>query len=363
MTMLKITPFDTVFFRDGKPFYRGAENFATGVFPPAPSVVYGALRTAFFAGYIPRQPKAPGDPTENFRLRGVYLECGGEACFPLPMDCVCLKDEADNRAILMDLKKNDLLANYPLPYYLEPDVAEEVQGVRGGLLNDLSLCDYLHLSTREFYYDSLAGYVTSEPKVGIARNPVTRASEDTMLYSIEMKRPVDLSFLADFTGLALPQEGFLKLGGEGRPASFKRVKPVEIEAPSLRGQVFKLYFATPAVFSQGWLPGWLDENTLEGEYGGLKLRLLTAVLDRYQPIGGFAISQRRAKALRRMVPAGSVYYFELLGGEMDKVAEVFHRQNIIGIDPGEDTAAREGKDYFTYAKQGFGLAFVGEVQT
>jgi len=48
-TILRINPFDTFFFRDGKPFTMGDDSWADGIFPPSPSVIYGALRTAWIS--------------------------------------------------------------------------------------------------------------------------------------------------------------------------------------------------------------------------------------------------------------------------------------------------------------------------
>ena len=183
----------------------------------------------------------------------------------------------------------------------------------GALFSGLFLHDYLHLLSDEFHFALLEDYVMAEPKIGIGRSRVTKTAEDSMLYQIEMKRLKNLNFLVDYSGLDLAREGLLKLGGEGKPAAFKKVEKIRIQAPQLQGNYFKLYFATPAVFAQGWLPGWIDETTLVGTYGGLKLRLLTACLGRYEPIGGFDMGKKRPKPLRRGVPPG-VSITELLDG-------------------------------------------------
>ena len=47
--IIQIDPLDTLFFRNGKPFTMGEETWADAVFPPYPSVVYGALRSAYFS--------------------------------------------------------------------------------------------------------------------------------------------------------------------------------------------------------------------------------------------------------------------------------------------------------------------------
>lgn len=46
--IIEMKPLDTLFFRDSKPFSRGEDTWADTIFPPYPSTVYGALRTAWF---------------------------------------------------------------------------------------------------------------------------------------------------------------------------------------------------------------------------------------------------------------------------------------------------------------------------
>ena len=42
---IKITPFDTLFFRTGRPFSGGVDTWVDAVFPPFPSTLYGAIRS------------------------------------------------------------------------------------------------------------------------------------------------------------------------------------------------------------------------------------------------------------------------------------------------------------------------------
>lgn len=111
----------------------------------------------------------------------------------------------------------------------------------------------------------------------------------------------------------------VRLGGEGRlsaldeaegawPALPARLKALEQE------RRFRLILCTPALFTHGWRPGWLDKD-LKGQWPavpGLEVRLRAAVFDRWQAISGWDIRARRPKASRRLVPAGAVYWFELL---------------------------------------------------
>jgi CRISPR-associated protein Cmr3 len=84
-----------------------------------------------------------------------------------------------------------------------------------------------------------------------------------------------------------------------------------------------MVLATPAIFSKGWMPGWLDSETLEGILPSLKdgkkfkLKLISACTERWRPISGWSAEakSRGPKVIRRMVPAGSVYFFEAENAE------------------------------------------------
>ncbi|MDD5033358.1 MAG: type III-B CRISPR module-associated Cmr3 family protein [Methylococcaceae bacterium] len=72
-----------------------------------------------------------------------------------------------------------------------------------------------------------------------------------------------------------------------------------------------------AIFQHGWRPDWLDEHDLTGTLPGLpgvKVRLVAAALDRWQPYSGWDMEEKKVRAIRRLVPAGSVYWFELVEG-------------------------------------------------
>jgi CRISPR-associated protein Cmr3 len=107
---------------------------------------------------------------------------------------------------------------------------------------------------------------------------------------------------------------------------------------------FKLYFATPAIFNSGWLPQWLDSNTLTGEYQGINLKLVGSAIARYQVIGGWDVAYNRPKPTLRAVSAGSVYYFTTQA-PAEKIIQTFHWQNLA--------------DDNLNAQIGFGLTNVG----
>ena len=347
--IIKVDALDTLFFRDGKPFTMGLETWADGVFPPYPSVVYGALRSAYFANQIKDLSKAnqEDDPTAGLVIKGLFLKIEHDLCLPLPLDCVEDKDKKrnDNRVFPLALKENTMISSVPTSYILKDNGDNEVENVREGYLNDLDFKRYLDATIEEFYYIKLSDYVYAEEKVGIAKDRYSNTAEKGKLYRVALRRLKNVSIIVDFEGLDLPETGFIKLGGEGKAATYKSIDNLPDFSSKLQGNRFKLYISTPAILKKGWLPSWIDTDTLEGTYQGLKLKLLSAAVGKYTSIGGFDVERGRPKPMKRAVPAGSVYYFELLEGNLEKVKDLMHCRSISEYN----------------AEQGFGISFVGRV--
>ncbi|WP_276662034.1 type III-B CRISPR module-associated Cmr3 family protein, partial [Syntrophomonas wolfei] len=93
---IEIEALDTLFFRDGKPFSMGQESWAEGKLFPLPSVLYGALRSA----YLGQHPECFAnlgeldDVTSNLTIRGIYYRLGGNLYLPQPADLVARKDRS-----------------------------------------------------------------------------------------------------------------------------------------------------------------------------------------------------------------------------------------------------------------------------
>jgi CRISPR-associated protein Cmr3 len=132
-------------------------------------------------------------------------------------------------------------------------------------------------------------------------------------------------------------DSFGFLGGERRLSNWKAseiahegwvIHPKLANALTNETRRVRLVLATPAVFDNGWFPGWLKpcEEHLEGTPPGipdecnLTLRLVSACVDRWKPISGWSLERNRIsgskpgpKPIKRLVPAGSVYFFEIDG--------------------------------------------------
>lgn len=319
-----INALDTLFFRDGKPFSMGEESWADGIFPPYPSVLYGALRTWYIMNKEARINQELLDESGEIVLRGVMYQLLGNIYLPLPMDFVepkgkmadqMAKEEQNKEYHVIKLSRyeNATLGNYPLTTLLmPPSEVKEVSSFDNGLMDLDSFKQYLEGTLEE--YDSakkMSDIAPSEPKVGIGRDDSTATADDGKLYRVGMRRLQDLELLLE---LDLPKDEvqptsrFLKLGGEGKVAVFRdqgrtgRSGRIDRSTIDLKEKQFKLYLATPALFKNGWRPNL-------GKFG-IKANLIAAAIGKPQYVGGFDMVKRKAKPMLKAVPAGSVFYFE-----------------------------------------------------
>jgi CRISPR-associated protein Cmr3 len=351
--IIKIDALDTLFFRDGKPFTMGEDTWANGIFPPYPSVIYGALRSAYFSHHLNELKKANNedDPTRDLKIKGFYILADNNVYLPLPNDCVKKKGSRDNLVFVLPVHKLiDIKSSCPTQQALKSE-KEVVENVDGELISIDSFKEYLKCAKDSFSSIlKVADRVLPEPKIGIGINRESGTSEEGKLYRVDMrrlenKRGESLSVIIDFEGLNLPERGMMRLGGEGKAVSYQQFEPIDFSIDNFNfdGNKFKLYLSTPAIFENGWLPAWIDEKNLICEGKGLKLKLLTVSIGKPVYIGGFNMKTRKPKPMCKAVPAGSVYYFEVIEGDIQKAFEIFNQSPI--------------SDF--YPKQGFGIAYVG----
>jgi len=112
--------------------------------------------------------------------------------------------------------------------------------------------------------------------------------------------------------------GPLFLGGERRVAIAEEADggawPVcqDALAKSLaQRKRIRMVLVTPAVFSCGWKPGWAGGSP--PGLNGPKLTLKAACVPRREAVSGWDYATRGPKAVRWLVPAGSVFLFEAEG--------------------------------------------------
>jgi CRISPR-associated protein Cmr3 len=126
----------------------------------------------------------------------------------------------------------------------------------------------------------------------------------------------------------------------------------------------RMVLVSPGVFEGGWRPGWLT-NTSSGwetpnglpNCPSLRLRLVGVCNRRWQAVSGYSLEEGRVgpKAVRRLTPAGAVFFFEILSGKAADLAALW-------LQPVGDVTSRShgGKTYqYDDGSDGFGLAVWG----
>ncbi|SIO96524.1 type III-B CRISPR module-associated Cmr3 family protein [Vibrio spartinae] len=111
----------------------------------------------------------------------------------------------------------------------------------------------------------------------------------------------------------------MNLGGERRLAQAQACnlwpqRPENLAQNIIDQKGLTITFLTPVLFNQGWLPGWIDSDTLIGTppcCKKLELKLRAAALEPWLPQSGWDLVNRRPRAAQKMVPAGATYWFEL----------------------------------------------------
>jgi CRISPR-associated protein Cmr3 len=177
-----------------------------------------------------------------------------------------------------------------------------------------------------------------------------------LLYSAEYLRLKEgTGFFAEFRGTKLlANSGMINLGGDRRPAYYQPAQASGLTLERIKQRIeerrrFKLVLISPALFEHAWCPKWIDAQTLQGSRGKVRVKLTAAALRKSVGIGGFDLAKGFPKPVHRFVPAGSVYFFEILEGDIDTVMGEFHGKSISESVP----------DFPETSKQGFGDSLVG----
>jgi CRISPR-associated protein Cmr3 len=197
---------------------------------------------------------------------------------------------------------------------------------------------------------------TREERTGIARDRARRSVREGLLYSVEYLRlKQGMGFFAELDGTKLlPDAGLISLGGDHRPAHYQAAQISDLALERIKQQLrerrrFKLILTTPALFESGWYPKWIDGQRLEGSRGKVRVKLIAVALGKSVGIGGFDLVKQHPKPVHRFVPAGSVYFFELLEGSEEDVVRIF-----CGRSVSEDL-----ETFPETARQGFGYSMIG----
>lgn len=380
MITLRITPHDPLVARDGRPFNAEGGNRVYTLPWPYPSVVAGTVRTLLGKALAPPGPRPFEDRGILDRLKAVavhgpLLLDQRQLYAPAPRDLVVFDQDGKRRLAPLRPKPLrsgagdgcDMPHDQLWPIHVEIDEKPSPSPAFWSLER---LAAWLAADPPDDTFPvpgcegvrGFAGNLPIDRRISVRIDPLTLRAADAHLFSTQglafggeqamavRVQTTDEEMRRFFKGLHVMHP----LGGERRVALFETDAeqdwrpPSAISAALRSARGVRMVLITPAIFRNGWLPGWLDAATLTGSPPGaadVSLRLLGACIDRWRPVSGWSLEHRGPKAVRRVVPAGSVYFFERLGGDATRLASEAWLQSV--CDDPQDR------------RDGFGLAAWG----
>lgn len=164
-----------------------------------------------------------------------------------------------------------------------------------------------------------------DDRVGIGMEISTRSAESGKLFtSRAVALNKDVGFLAGVMGALPPRTGLLRIGGDGRAASIEAVD-VNLPEPDYdaisQARRCRVVLTSPGIFPGGWrLPG-VDAD-LRVSLEGVRARFVSACVSRFETISGWDLAKGMPKPAQRVVPAGSVYWFDELDATPDALRKL-----------------------------------------
>lgn len=358
VTTLELTAHDPIIARDGRPFGVGQGNRMRSLSWPLPSAVAGAFRTALVKAN-PSLDFTNDTPLEVLRVEvaGVFPMLDRELYLPASSDCVWdAKTAKVFRVGPVPLEEGegvDFPANGLAPVRLTEHQAREdfkakavpawwpLEKYRKWLIDGVE-------RTSDWFDSSFLNSVIQETRDHVCLDADTGAAAEGQIFATAGLNATHLPrfgvvgskpFRERFAGITLSLRvtiaekvfehvenlhAWYPLGGERRLVHWQRSAasdswkcPEGVKSALESAPRFRMVLATPAIFVHGWQPGWLDADTLIGKpFGdGPTLKLVGVTNLRWKAVSGWSLAPPRGpKPVRRMVPAGSVYFFEKVDG-------------------------------------------------
>lgn len=369
----RFSAWDTWFFRESRPMESVGGAQLQSVFPPPARTLIGTIRTAIGQAHgvdwhnYPHQPEHQGlrelmggsDDLGRLSFSGPHLIKDGQRLYPAPLlllKAAQLDSQGNAHPVFTRLAPSDQLTHCDLGKVALPRKQNAaLQGAKplehtwltaAGLLAVLSG----QAPTEPDCTDASSLY-HAEERLGIGRVNATRTTEDGLLYQTEHIRPIPgVEIAMHVLGLeakdALPTQGLMRLGAEGRMAHWRRSGGHALPASPAKGARLVLVLMTHAHFKAGWVPDELEpvclpsgQNVWEGVLHGVRLRLVCAVVGKPVREGGWNLALRAPRDMESLTPAGSSYFCEVLDGSATQAAvQALHGQHI-----GQDTSHGRGE--------------------
>ncbi len=373
---------DSIVSRDGRPFGAGQGNRMRPVTWPLPSVVAGSLRTML--AKAAERPFSLDTSQELLQIgvSGLFPVTDQQLYLPAPNDCVVRADDP-TWTPLRAAPREESEGGCDLPTGLQPVMLSQEDAEDDFKPKDAPAwwpldryADWLIGKQIAFDHRFLKAPETDE-RTHVKLEAETGTAEEAKLFTTAA---LPLAHLPRFgaektesfadrwaeTTLAtrVAAEGWASealahlnawhpLGGERRLAHWQTASGARWDVPPTVAAALKdakrvrMVLATPAIFRHGWRPGWLGENLVGSPWKdqGPTLRLVGVSIQRWRAVSGWSLADlpdqpRGPKPVKRMVPAGGVYFFHVEDGTGAGLASRWLQP--VGDDEGERQDCRDG---------------------
>lgn len=383
-TLLEVICRDPIVSRDGRPFGAGQGNRMRSLRWPLPSMMAGAVRTALAKSANRDFSIGTAQDLLEVEIAGLFPLADEQLYLPAPHDCVVHPQQGPLRAAPQPVAQGECdwpaagllpvcLTKVQAPDDFKPEEAPAWWPAKRyaawQIREDISF-DHLFLQEPEI-----------ENRTHVQLDPASGAAEDSKLFTTAALPLTDLRrYGAPSAGTHSSRFAVIRLavrvrangwcgeaaakldtlhplGGERRLACWKTTTetsawscPPRIREALATASRVRMTLVTPAVFRDGWKPGWLND-ALVGTWPGVNvsLRLVGVSIQRWRAVSGWSLANLPGqpcgpKPVKRLVPAGGVYFFEIVDGNASVLADRW-------LEPVSD----DKQDQF----DGFGLATWG----
>ena len=328
LNTFQITANDPVVARDGRPFGAGQGRRMRGLPWPLPSVVAGSLRSAL----VKADPQADfeGDTPKQLlglSVAGVFPVVDSTLYLPKPLDCVWNSETNATHAVKPQPLENDCGGDFPAtglkPVMLtmeqeandfKPGKAPAwwpMSGMEQWLLGQSITFSAQFLESPQ---QEVRDHVSLDAGRGAAAEGLLFATSGLNLLHLPRHGQAEQKqFSKQFAEISLSARlmraeaqfeiadklnTWQPLGGERRLVHWKSQPTTAWDCPEAvrtavaSAQNIRMVLATPAIFKQGWLPGWIDCNSLQGRPpidGAPLLRLVGLCIDRWKAVSGWSL--------------------------------------------------------------------------
>jgi CRISPR-associated protein Cmr3 len=320
---------------------------------PLPSVVAGSLRTAIAKAAKREFSAATAQDLLEVAVGGVLPVADGKLYLPAPRDCVVQPEQGPLRVTPQMV--NDGGCDWPTdglrPVMLSEDQAPEDFKLKEGpawwpldrytdWLTEKSVTfdrAFLHSATKEerthVQLDADTGSADEGNLFTTVALPLMYLERyDTKPDAAFGDRCSPITLAARVTANGWCDETVARLntlhplGGERRLVHWKATTTNpwtchQTVSDALAGkECVRMFLATPAIFRDGWKPGWLNDQLTGTPPGSnVTLKLVGVNIERWRAVSGWSLADlpgqpRGPKPVKRIVPAGGVYFFEVING-------------------------------------------------